>query len=317
MSTRATTPRRRARDTRTVFAYLAALVGRDPDGLLELRARRPGGMTQRFYSARELRRAADEVLALAARTDVYVGCLPRRRRAGGRDALRSGWVLWVDCDDQGAVDALTAFQPRPSMIVCSGSEDHAHAYWPLRRPAEPDAIAAANRRIAHALGADVKSAEPARILRPPDTLNFKHDPARAVTLEHLDLTRRYELGDVVDGLADSPAVGAVPARTPEPFQPGRGDDPLLAIAPAVYVEALTGQTPGRDHKISCPFHDDSTPSLHVYSEPERGWTCFGCGRGGSIFDLAAQLDGTTPRGRDFVQLRRQLEQRFGIPADTP
>lgn len=319
MSTRATTPRRRARDTRTVFAYLSALVGRDPDGLLEVRARRPGGMSQRFYSAGELRRAADEVLALGEQTDVYVGCLPRRRRAGGRDSLRPGLVLWADCDDQAAVDALAGFRPRPAMIVRSGTEDRAHAYWTLRHAAEPDAIAAANRRIAHALGADLKSAEAARILRPPDTLNFKHAPARPVTLQHLNLTRRHDLDDVVDGLVDPPmaTATATPAPATQRPGPGRTGDPLLAIAPAVYVEALTGLAAARDGKVSCPFHQDRSPSLHVYAEPERGWHCFGCGRGGSIYDLAAELEHIPPRGRDFVALRHQLEERFNISRPRP
>lgn len=39
-------------------------------------------------------------------------------------------------------------------------------------------------------------------------------------------------------------------------------DPLLAIAPGVYVEALTGLTAGRDGKVRCPFHQDRSPSLH-------------------------------------------------------
>jgi DNA primase len=56
------------------------------------------------------------------------------------------------------------------------------------------------------------------------------------------------------------------------------------------------------------FHDDRSPSLHVYPEAERGWYCFGCGCGGSVFDLAALLLGRGTRGRDFVELRRELER---------
>jgi hypothetical protein len=29
----------------------------------------------------------------------------------------------------------------------------------------------------------------------------------------------------------------------------------------------------------------------VWPEPERGWCCFGCGRAGGIYDLAALIDG--------------------------
>jgi DNA primase len=73
------------------------------------------------------------------------------------------------------------------------------------------------------------------------------------------------------------------------------------------VERLTGQRVGRSRKVRCPFHEDRTPSLHVFAEPERGWYCFGCGRGGSIYDLAALLWRRETRGGDFLRVRRELE----------
>jgi DNA primase len=79
----------------------------------------------------------------------------------------------------------------------------------------------------------------------------------------------------------------------------------------VYVRELTGQRIGRDRKVRCPLHDDRTPSLHVYERPEQGWYCFGCGRGGSIYDLAGPLYGLPIRGAGFVRLRRLLCDRFG------
>jgi hypothetical protein len=51
----------------------------------------------------------------------------------------------------------------------------------------------------------------------------------------------------------------------------RSKDPLLALEPRSYVEALTGLRVGRDGKVSCPFHEDRTPSLHVYETPAGGW----------------------------------------------
>ena len=307
-------PQATGNDAHVLTAYLATLLGREPGALLETRARSANGMSQRFHPTAALAGAARELLALGRRTDVYVGCVPRRRRAGGRDALQRGWVLWADCDDAAATAALATFEPRPSIIVRSGTASNAHAYWPLLAPAAVDELAAANRRLAHALGADPRSAEPARILRPPATLNFKHDPPVAVRAERFKPARRYRLAAIVGALPDPP-----PARPRDPAPapgPGRHGDPLLAIAPAVYVEALTGLAVGRDGKVCCPFHADRTPSLHVYDEPERGWSCFGCGRGGSIYDLAAELEQITPRGRDFITLREQLHERFGIPTTS-
>jgi hypothetical protein len=42
----------------------------------------------------------------------------------------------------------------------------------------------------------VSAAEPARILRVPDTLNFKYDPPRRVTIEVLAAERTFELADL-------------------------------------------------------------------------------------------------------------------------
>jgi len=47
--------------------------------------------------------------------------------------------------------------------------------------------------------------------------------------------------------------------------------------------------------------------MHVYADPGQGWYCFGCGRGGTIYDLAAMLWGRDTHGREFIQLRRELE----------
>ena len=63
--------------------------------------------------------------------------------------------------------------------------------------------------------------------------------------------------------------------------------------------------------MRCPFHDDDTPSLHVYPSAAEGWYCFGCGRGGSIYDFAALLLGRSTRGEDFIELRRELEAIIG------
>jgi hypothetical protein len=89
--------------------------------------------------------------------------------------------------------------------------------------------------------------------------------------------------------------------------PDASSDPLRVVPPPVYFELLTGLRVGRSGKLHCLFHDDRSPSLHVYPDAGRGWYCFGCGRGGSIFDLAALLSGRETHGRDFIQLRRELE----------
>jgi len=92
--------------------------------------------------------------------------------------------------------------------------------------------------------------------------------------------------------------------------PSRDADPLRAISPVDYVERLTGRRPDRTGKLRCPFHADTRPSLHVYPDPDQGWFCFGCRRGGSIYDFAVYLWHSNARGHAFLELRRTLAAVF-------
>lgn len=42
------------------------------------------------------------------------------------------------------------------------------------------------------------------------------------------------------------------------------------------------------------FHDERSPSLHVYPD---GFFCFGCGTGGTSIDFVAKLQAITPSGQ--------------------
>lgn len=44
----------------------------------------------------------------------------------------------------------------------------------------------------------------------------------------------------------------------------------------------------------CPFHGDKDASLKVY-KGNKGWHCFGCGRGGSVIDFVMEHDGSSFR----------------------
>jgi hypothetical protein len=189
------------------------------------------------------------------------------------------------------------------MIVNSGSG--LHGYWALWPAVSPDEAEAANRRLAKALGADPHCVDAARILRPPGTYNFKTQPPRPVELVHLEPVV-HTLDEIVGHLPE--AADAERWRATPVMRLDRGDDPLLTIAAETYVPALTGREVGRDGKVQCPFHgggEERTPSLHVYPD-DRGWFCFGCERGGTIYDLGALIYGLEPRGAGFHEIRRRL-----------
>jgi hypothetical protein len=201
------------------------------------------------------------------------------------------------------------------MIVSSGGG--CHAYWLLRDPIEDAGrLREANRLLAEALAADQQAADAARILRPPGTFNFKskYECPRPVELLACDRHPRFRAEEVVGPLPDRPR-----RRRTRQANGGRVSDRLQAIAPALYFRELAGIEPDRGGKACCPLpdHDDPEPSCHVYEAPAQGWYCYGCGRGGDIYELAGTLWGFRREGREFVELRQLLEKRFGIDCAVP
>lgn len=296
---------------RWLVQYLAALFDRAREHeFLELRFRRgDDAFSSRFFAVHDYEAAAREIRARAAQYDVYVGCAPRSRRAGTKDAIAAVHTLWAECDGRAAAQAALSWRPAPSIVVASGSGPNVHAYWLLERALEPAKAEAANLRLAKALGADAACFDAGRILRPPGTWNHKHEVPRPVALLRLTPDRVFNVEEVIarSAVVDLDAVTRRWER-----RPGRDDrgDPLLRLRPDIYVSALLGLTPNRARKVRCPFHEDERPSLHVYATAQRGWTCFSCRRGGSVYDLAAALWGFNTRGQDFVRLRRRLLEVF-------
>jgi RepB DNA-primase from phage plasmid/CHC2 zinc finger len=293
-------------------SYLRALAGPKPGArLLEIRfALRHRDMGRVFFAAHSAGGAARFIRRLAVRTDVYLGVALRDRRSGGRDAIDRSHLLFIEIDSPDGERGLENFAHPPTMLIASGTPGHVHAYWTLRPPVGVHQLERANRRLAYHLGGDLASVDGARILRPPSSWNHKHTPPAPVRLLDLDPARRYEPSELVDGLPDPP------------HKPGRGQDQgqrrvrhpldraLLAIPAEQYVQALTGIRPNRARKIPCPFHDDRDPSLQLYGD--ASWYCFGCRRGGTIYDFAALLWGAGTKDHAFLKLRSRLAQVLGV-----
>ena len=92
------------------------------------------------------------------------------------------------------------------------------------------------------------------------------------------------------------------------YTASEGMPDLIRDIPAeVFVKHFTGQDIDETRKVNCPFHEDKTPSLHVYPGG-GGWFCFGaCQEGGTVYDFAMKLWNC-----DFGTARERLMQEFDI-----
>jgi hypothetical protein len=100
-------------------------------------------------------------------------------------------------------------------------------------------------------------------------------------------------------LADPDPPRPLPAPASNGYR-GEGDDVLQLIDPPAYFRALAGvEVPPEGGMVKCPLpgREDAYASCQVFAEAERGW-CFGCSRGGRIYDLAGLLAGG-PWGREL------------------
>ena len=68
------------------------------------------------------------------------------------------------------------------------------------------------------------------------------------------------------------------------------------------------QRSGRSFKGNCPFHQERTPSFHVFPD-RQSWRCFGaCATGGDAIGFVMRTENL-----EFGEAIRQLAQRVGLP----
>ncbi len=67
---------------------------------------------------------------------------------------------------------------------------------------------------------------------------------------------------------------------------------------------------GRTYKGLCPFHNERTPSFHVYPD-DGAYKCYGCGEGGDIFTFVQKT-----QGLDFVDALKLLAEKANIPLES-
>jgi len=66
------------------------------------------------------------------------------------------------------------------------------------------------------------------------------------------------------------------------------------------------QKSGRYLKGLCPFHTEKTPSFYVFPDNQR-WHCFGCGKGGDLYNFVMEYE-----GYDFRTALEELARLAGV-----
>jgi P4 family phage/plasmid primase-like protien len=219
------------------------------DGLVELRAlpsRRQGffGVDAPTTISKFIDGHRDE--------NLYVGIAARRDSSSGRlENCTKLRALYVDIDFKmfsgGETDArvmLDTFPLTPSIVIATGGG--LHAYWVLAEPLDlttsDDARSARAllRAIAAAVGGDLASAEAARVLRVPGTLNFKYDPPRVVGAEHFAPECRYTPADLLAVLPPIPGPNPGTFTMPDAESVARGNrnDTLYRLSRSLMAKRL-------------------------------------------------------------------------------
>lgn len=234
--------------------------------------------------------------------EVFAGPLSRVQAEPKNAAVEGGQVVWVDLDDAEEEGELAWVDTlRPHLLIASGGGFH--AYWLTARQLTGGEVESANRRLAAHVSGDPAVANRGRIMRVPGTVNRKR--GRVCRIVRLDLTRPAVSYERLAARLEDPK----PARSSRPSaERGRvvGDDPALALRPVEYFAALCGVEPDGAGFVHCPLpdHDESTASCRLYADH---WWCFGCERGGGIYDLASLLEGgpwgALLRGESFQAAR--------------
>ena len=181
--------------------------------------------------------------------DLYFGVATRRSDRDGTLANCAQLpALFVDLDMAGATKAdalsrLNACLCPPSVVINSGGGYH--AYWLLREPLELDDAKEDAYRflrgLAAEIGGDPAAAEPARILRIPNTLNYKYSPSRRVTVVVFEPDRRYKPSDF-DWLPEAngrPNSSASLVDLSEPIRQGQRNEQLYRLGRGLKAKGLT------------------------------------------------------------------------------
>ncbi len=210
----------------TIQKFIKLLFPSLQNGFIEIRAIHPKTKEVKslFYpSFDELMYSQVDIDSLSKEFNVYFGVCQRQSKKGDKKAVKQTQSLWVDLDGKDfaggkeeVLRRLKSFPISPTIIVDSGNGYH--VYWLLKEPFEITCeqdihkIEAFLKAIAKTLGGDLNSAELARVLRLPGTINHKNpDSLLTVSILELNENKLCNLTDfesflTIEAFVNSPKI---------------------------------------------------------------------------------------------------------------
>ncbi len=253
-----------------------------------------GPLVRRFYKdVAALRKGWPELRELNREEyNIYMGIVPRE--SGGKHRVPEpafASSLWVDIDvgsgkpNKNIAEALARirkFGIKPTIVIKSGYG--IHAYFSLKKPTKLSmgTVKELLRGMAEAVGGDLQAAEVARLLRMPNTLNWKKRKPKRCEVLRLKSKRCYRLSKLKHLLSAQ--------KEKKESREGNGPQDYFEFF-SRYVEELRMRG-DRQAMGLCPFHDDRHPSWSL-RVADGVWFCFGCGRAGNAFSFS-MLRGIDP-----------------------
>jgi hypothetical protein len=136
-----------------------------PKGYHEILWHEDGRRVRHDVGTGELDRYLGLIEYLGETEEVRVSLVPRPERGWGT-ASRSN-VLWVRAESKRQLEALRRLQARPTIVLREGGNMGYLAIWELEAPIGYDQTVRWNKRLAHAIRAPKKYAEPEELFVPP------------------------------------------------------------------------------------------------------------------------------------------------------
>jgi archaellum biogenesis ATPase FlaH len=124
----------------------------------------------------------DWIITESLESDVYIGPVLYKEKKVSKDSIDHSNVVWIEFD--GKEDINWQKLPEPDAIIQTSTSTHLHCFWQMDA-LSVDSLEDINRRITYYLEADSSGWDSTQVLRPPNTINYKHNvPVKSI--KHLE-----------------------------------------------------------------------------------------------------------------------------------